>query len=414
MNIIYCSQFSDSCGYAVAARGYLKSLDSVISKNNLNINLKILDVSVESISKLNSDELHLLKKYSLSTEEEIQQALKSNYICLWHYPTGFYNAIKHYKNEHKKMKWLYDLIKSSKKNINYTTWEADKIPEKWVEFLQELNTCSVIVPCNWNKQIFSKQLNIPIHVLHHSLKEKEITTSAPLKQLENVIKDKFVIFSMSQWQKRKGFDKLIQAYCMEFKNQKDVLLIIKTYGVLMGDYASNKEDQKRNISQQILGYRNSVFLNDGTNPQAAIVLIADVLPYENIAWIYNQSHLFSLLTRGEGFGLTIAEAALNKVPIMVPNSTGHMDFVDKDNSFLVDSYQQPYTDIREYSCDMNWMESDLLSARSKIREAYNLWKEDPIKLKNMGKNQYNYIKSRNFTPENIGNILINIFETCDG
>jgi glycosyltransferase involved in cell wall biosynthesis len=409
MNIIYCSQFSDSCGYAVAARGYLHALD-ITTKNRSDINIKIHDVSVESVSKLKQEEKDLLSKYSFKHNKELEDFLKQDYVCLWHYPSSFIFLAEAYRDRSDKWKYLELIVKNSKKNINYTTWEADKIPSNWLDVYRKYKTSAIITPCKWNQDVFSNQVAIPVHVLPHALEKKYIVESQPIKELEPVLQDKFVVFSMSQWQKRKGFDKLIQAFCMEFKDQKDVLLLIKTYGVLMGDYNNNKLAQKQAITKEILEYKNSVFLDGGKNPNTSIVAITDVLPYENIAWLYKKSNLFALLTRGEGFGLTIAESIMNEIPVMVTDKTGHMDFVDSVNSFLVDSHLHPYVEKVEYHCDMNWAEPDLLSARKNLRSAYNLWKEDKTKLKEIGSRAYNHLLTLDYTPENIGSNLLKILE----
>lgn len=404
--IIYCSQFSDSSGYAVAARGYLKAIDKIIKETD--ICLKIYDLSVESVSFLNESEKKILDKYSFKSTEEINDFIKSDYKCLWHYPSGFLELCSNYKG---LQNWdtLDLLIKSASENINYVTWEADLIPDNWINIYEKYKTKKIITSSTWNKKIFEKSVNIPVYVLHHVVEEKE-NKSIKIKELENVVENKFVIFSMSQWQTRKGFDKLIQSYLMEFKKQDDVLLIIKTYGQLMNNYAYTKEFQINSIREEINNYKNSVFINNGELPTAKIIALCDVLPYEKISWLYSISDIFALLTRGEGFGLTIADAILNKKPVLVTEGSGHMDLIDEKSSFLVKSNLHPFINKAEYNCDMNWYEPDFLSARKQLRNAYDIWKKDKKLLKNMGNNACKKINKMGLKSETIGYKLLEILD----
>lgn len=408
MNILYCSQFSDNSGYASAARGYLKSLDFLNIKN-----LKILDVSVESISKISNLEKEMIKKYSFSDEKEYIEFLKNDFLLLWHYPTPFIELTEKYKDINQTWNQFYRAVKNCKKNINYVTWEADKIPESWLATYKKFNVSGLITSSTWNKKIFENQINIPCDYLPHVIQDKNDEKILEINGLTNMLKNKFVIFSMSQWQKRKGFDKLIQSYCMEFKNQQDVVLVIKTYGTLMGNYSLSKEQQNKNIFNEVSNLKNNIFLDDGTNPKANIIILSDVYPYENINWIYKNSNIFALLTRGEGFGLTLAEACINKLPIITINKTGHMDFIREENNFLVDAYKHPYIEKPEYSCDMNWYEPDILSARTQLRKAYDIWKKEPLFLVESGNKNYKNINDLNYGYDNIGKKMMEILKKYD-
>ena len=46
MNLVYMAQFRDVSGYAVAARGYLKALDTYLNSTPHDINLKIYSAVV--------------------------------------------------------------------------------------------------------------------------------------------------------------------------------------------------------------------------------------------------------------------------------------------------------------------------------------------------------------------------------
>ena len=140
---------------------------------------------------------------------------------------------------------------------------------------------------------------------------------------------------MSQWQSRKGFDKLIQSYCMEFKDQKDVVLVIKTYGNLMKTSPTTVKQQAEQIASEIRSYKQQVILPNNKQCTAEIILMPYVLPFSQISALQDRADLFALMTRAEGFGLTIAEAIAHGTPVLVPDQGGHVDYLDRQNSFLV-------------------------------------------------------------------------------
>ena len=104
--------------------------------------------------------------------------------------------------------------------------------------------------------------------------------------------------------------------------------------------------------------------------------------------------VYATTTRGEGFGLPIAESLLHETPVIVHDKGGHTDFVDPENNFIVKTFKTPaYCTYapRVYTCESNWYDTDLISARKKMRECYNLWKNSKQELVNRGSNSKKYM-----------------------
>lgn len=376
MKIIYISQFDDNCGYGSAARGYLQSLDSALNKD---IELKIYSVSLESkMSLLSEEEKRLLQKYKLKDRKEIESFLKDDFCTvIWHMPPPMLeiiyqnsnNTILEKENKWHNCKYIFD---NCSKNINISAWEADRIPNSWKDIFEKRKTSLVIVPSKWNKEVYKKSIkNVEVvpHLIRHP-SEKSVPINLPLD-----IRNKFIIFSMSQWDLRKGFDALIKSYLMEFKNQEDVILLIKTYGIIVDSMSHLQEQQKANILSEIKNYKNSIFLDRDRKPSAKIIPIIGPIDYEKINYLYDISSCFALATRGEGFGLTIAEAYLKNKNIIVPKEGGHLDYLENDENIkYFDGYWSPYCYKPGYDCDMNWYEPNILSIRKMLRESYQDWK----------------------------------------
>jgi len=384
MNIIFISQFRDCSGYAQAARGYLKALDNYLTDNPGAFNFRIHVVPVENskTNRLTEEEESIISKYEFSSEEELDQFSQKAYTAVWQMPAPMVYFLR---SDPQNPFWrsALRLIVNSTKNINISVWESDVLPDSWKQVYEQLNTESVIVPCEWNKKVYSEALgNNKCHLLPYVLDEK-IVNSKSIPNMENHLKDKFVVFSMSQWNIRKGFDKLIKAYSMEFSGQEDTVLVIKTYLNLMEGYLQKFPMQKQAelIANEIKATKSTIYMPDGKTSNANIMLLTDTLPFNQLSWLYDQSDIFALLTRAEGYGLTVAESLLHETPVLVPSATGYMDFTHSNSAFFVEGHWSPYVTRPEYHCDMNWFEPHILSARKQLRRAYEMWKHDSLKEK---------------------------------
>ena len=404
LKIIYCAQFTDSSGYGSAARGYLKALD----ETNLDFDLKVHNVAFEGASKISKNQKDLIIKYSFNESSEVKEWLGTkDYILIWHLPApSFYVHLE----RHKEVSNLTNiLVRNAKRIVNLGAWEYDKLPLEWQKVWRELNIDSTITPSRWNQKVFCQTDNDKNHYLiPHVIKDYDNSSVKPKNINEKMLKDKFVVFTMSQWGFRKGFDLLIKAYCAEFKEQQDVALVMKTYGHYVGNvYPLEEKAQNESIIKEIGNFKNSVVLEGYKNPTAPIYFIPSVLPFENISWLHENSSVFALSTRGEGFGLTIAEALMHERPVIVPNEGGHVDYISPEAAFFVEGHWTPSFGDIMHTCDTSWYEPNIKSIREQLRKAYNMWKNDPESLKDMGKKGRDYIVSGQYSHEDIGKRLFN-------
>ncbi len=405
MKIIYAGQFRDSSGYAVAARGYLKALDEYLQQNPGKFELKVYTAILVPSSKLTEEEIDLLNKYEFKDNDEIENFTKSEYLVLWHFPPPLVLfADDRFGACNNCSPSIMKILKRSDYNVNFVAWETSLIPEEWDQVYDYVQPNRLIVPCEWNQEVFSKnRVNVPCDVVPHIIEEKS-TIKKPIN-LPVDLDNKFVVFSMSQWTSRKGFDKLIQAFSAEFGNSDDVLLVLKTFG------SSTHNDER--IRNEIKAYRNSILLSGNEKvTKNNILLIPGFISNENISWLYEKTDLFSLLSRGEGFGLTIAEALSQNVPVMVPKEGGHIDYISPEAAFFVNGMWDSCTfSMPPYESDGDWFIPSVKSARKQLRRAYNIWKNDKNELTIMGSKGNKYIKnSDKYTPLSVGKQMFESLE----
>jgi glycosyltransferase involved in cell wall biosynthesis len=153
---------------------------------------------------------------------------------------------------------------------------------------------------------------------------------------------------------RKGNDVLLEAYVKEFSKDDDVSLVLKTF-----------PNPHNHTSEQI----KSIVASDGPE----VIHIDTDISQEELVSLYKGCDCCVSPTRGEGFGLTMAEAMLCKIPVITTRYGGHLDFCNEENSYLIDFELKPSkTHLREeYSMDNSvWAEPDIDHLRQLMRHVY--------------------------------------------
>ena len=240
----------------------------------------------------------------------------------------------------------------AKYNIGITAGlEVTVCPPEWIEGLNRMNLN--IVPANFIKESLSKivfdkhdqntkqkigtiKCETPIEVLFEGA-DTEIykPTKEFSKDLVDElkgIKEDFCFLFVGHWLQgglghdRKDLGMLIKTFLETFKNQKkQPALIIKTSGAT--PCILDRED----IFKKINEIKNTT---NGKLPN--IYMLHGDLRDEEMNGLYNHPKVKAHVsfTHGEGFGRPLLEASLSEKPVIAPNWSGHVDFLNKDAILL--------------------------------------------------------------------------------
>ncbi len=106
-----------------------------------------------------------------------------------------------------------------------------------------------------------------------------------------------------------------------------------------------------------------------------IILINKDLPDENIVWLYQNANALVAPSRGEGFGLPMAEAMLFELPVITTAFGGQRDFCNEDNSWLIDySFQKAKTHFNLFNS--YWAEPNLEDLEQVLKKMPTLSKDE--------------------------------------
>jgi glycosyltransferase involved in cell wall biosynthesis len=350
--VIWRGFVGGSTGYDRASREYLLALD------RLGIDVKVQAMTYSDsifVDGLNPEQVKRITELI-----EKPEATDKPKILVYHAQPNGVDPIAERQR--------YDKV------VILTVWETTKVPDNWIAPANAAD--AVIVPCSQNVQALTDSgINVPIYMVPHGADFNTYKPENPPLPLAN-IQGKFTFLSVFQWQHRKAPEVLLQAYWSEFTPKDNVCLIIKSY---YGSHVYTRE-QNRQIAQTIASYKEYIQRKSGITETAPIFLSTSVFDDEDLKGLYTLADCFVLPTRGEGVGLPYIESLCSGVPVIATGWGGSMDFLSKDNAYLIDYELEP-TDSRLqtaispsynqlFTHEMKWAEPNVDSLRLQMRRAY--------------------------------------------
>jgi glycosyltransferase involved in cell wall biosynthesis len=262
----------------------------------------------------------------------------------------------------------WNLDQAGRVRIGRTMFETDRLPEAYGYACNSMD--EVWVPSHFNLEIFTKggvdkdklrfvPGGVDTHVFHPNAQPLDIKP-----------KRSFNFLSIFDWHLRKGYDVLLRAYLHEFSADDDVALILKVYQIAG---SSNIEAQIAHFTERLAGLP--------IERAPAIILLNGFIPQPEMARLYATADAFVLPSRGEAYGRPYLEAMACRLPVIATNWGGQLDFLNRENSYLIDSSVAPVPpDVEiDYYRGHCWAEPSLDHLRQLMREVYS--RHDEARLK---------------------------------
>ena len=251
-------------------------------------------------------------------------------------------------------------------NIGYWVYETENIPKKWEDSFKYVN--EIWTPSTYVTEAFKKVSPVPVYTIPYGVdtKKNEKLTRKDFDLPEN----KFIflcLYDPKSSVERKNPQAVIRAFKEAFKNNdQDVLLVIKMNKAMQEDVDVLKDEL-----EGIKNYK----------------IFTESLPQEDLFSLISLCDVYVSLHRSEGFGMVMAEAMSLGTVCIATNYSANLDFMNKENSLLVD-YKLVKTELKNhysYSYDDLWAEADVEQASDfmiklyKDKDLYNKLKENARK-----------------------------------
>ncbi len=273
--------------------------------------------------------------------------------------------------------WLFPKLCEIRKEfpklkiIGYITIDGEPFSRLWRSMA---DACDLIItPSNYGEKIIKQRyFDIPVEVIPYGVDtsfgkfrpvkdrkaSKEILTETG--KIFGDVRNKFLAFSIGNSQTRKNWSCARDAWSIFAQDKKDVHYIFIVHSTLsqQGEWVFNGDYDMREFSI----VKDLLVLDATLHEEQMLRLIwaSDVLLFPSI---------------GEGFGLPILEAMACGVVPIVANFSAPTDFCKPDNSILLD-----YTElVSQFNVIRAVVDKNEMA--NKIQLAYNLWKDDMLKIK---------------------------------
>jgi glycosyltransferase involved in cell wall biosynthesis len=223
-------------------------------------------------------------------------------------------------------------------------WELETVPEQWlpaIEVVDEIMVASSFVEAAFRRVTDKPIVRIPLPLYR-------VQDSGLQREDFGIDPDKFVFLCTFDFQssiERKNPFAAIQAFRLAFPPQRhDVSLLIKS---------SNGHRAIEQLRR----------LLNAASEDPRIVVRDDVIPRAHVQALQRCCDAYVSLHRAEGFGLGMAESMALGKPVIATGWSGNVDFMDAENSILVD-YRLIPVGAGEYpdSDGARWADPDLEAA----------------------------------------------------
>lgn len=207
----------------------------------------------------------------------------------------------------------------------FTMMETRRLHKDYVERCNCAD--EIIVPTRWCKEVFQESgVKKPMYVVPLGVDTQLYKPEAEPIGFTKGLKP-FIFLSVFGWSLRKGYDVMLRAFLEEFTSDEPVTLLISSR------YMGSTDESKKKVIRKDIDQISSMVANP-KKPQ--VVLFGDVLSDTMMPRLYAASDCYVLISRGEGFGLPYMEAAACNIPVIGSRYSGHTDFLNDTNSYLVD------------------------------------------------------------------------------
>lgn len=362
LKVKWFGALKDNSGYANSSRNYIRAL--LEYKEEIELSTGLVSFEQEKTRHELDSIISTLEKNDMGVKIQITHLTPENYPKFRNRNVGVYN-------------------------IGYTAWETSHLPSDWVGLCNLMD--EIWVPSTWNTSVFRNSgVSKMITCIPHVIKER----TQQYQKLEQKNQDDFWFYSICQWTARKNPFCLLTAFFTEFWNTPNVYLALKTYR------KNTTNEEKTIIKNDIENIKRILRLPK----YPPILFYSNMMDTDELNSLHETGDCFVLPSKAEGWGIPFAEAMSFGKPTIGPRYSGNIDFMNDQNSFLVETHEEPVSGMTwmpHYTGTMTWGNPDVMDLRKKMRYVF----ENRVHAMQVGEVGRRTIREQ-YNPKVIGGLMV--------
>lgn len=298
---------------------------------------------------------------------------------------------------------VFTKIVEDHRSINFTMFEADRIPPDWVERARQHEL--IILPNEYGRSIWAES-GVPeekLKICPLAVDEKFFASHCQTLDIQISEERKFADFSkrflsIADLRPRKNHIGLIRTWLNATSKRDDAVLLIKM--------SSNPE--RLNIFKQDF-QRTLKESGKSLSNAAPIFLVSAEYSSNEMRSLYHSATHYISVSRGEGWDLPMMEAACAGLQLIAPDHSGYSEYVKPEDFYVLPSNRVPISEqdfrgLGDYALfkGLNWWEVEEESTVNLIADIINDRVPPKSKPQKRIMSDYNWEKS--------GNILADILK----
>jgi glycosyltransferase involved in cell wall biosynthesis len=212
-------------------------------------------------------------------------------------------------------------------HVARSMFETDGLPAGWASGLNQMD--EVWVPAAFNVETFRRAgVTAPLRVVPGGVDADVYRPGVAPLQIDGL--SGTVFLSVFEWSFRKGWDVLLRAWADAFDHRDDVTLLLRAYP--QQDFEGQRPADE--IERRINTFLKKI--GKSRRRVAPIVVLQEMVSDADMPALYARADAYVSPTRGEGSGRPFLEALSSSLPVLATRWSGHLEFLDDDNSLLID------------------------------------------------------------------------------
>jgi glycosyltransferase involved in cell wall biosynthesis len=384
-NVVYISPIASRSGYGDCSRSIATSLIDIHKDDTLNFLSKRWGVCMST---------------ELNSPDGVSNSIKSKLL----------NKLPRSVDISYQVSLPHEFEKLGNKNIGFTAgFEFLSWTSKSIQMCNELDLLIVhskfakdaLLNTEYNEIKFESD----VQVVFQSYDDVYLNNTSKTDQMQSIIdniKESFCFLSMgvlTDSNDRKNIKSTIKIFQETFSGTKhDVALVLKINGPRYN--TENYYEMKNQIIDINSNYKNK---------KSVYLLYGNFSKYD-LNTLYNHKKIKTMisLTHGEGFGRPLLEASVCGLPIIASNFSGHLDFLDKEHSQLVNgSLELVDSTIPHTTPKSVWFEPNYTEVKNSLitsLENFDINKKKANNLKKINIENYSFDKMKNMYKNILSNI----------